>query len=327
MHHFMRADLAASMAAIALYSFFLIAPGYVLGWLADLFEFRRRTAQFRFALSIPLSLCTVPILLYYCGRFASLAAGEAVVAATWIAFAVLLVRRGPRWPRLPRAAWWTVLGWLALALAVSVDLQIGTRDYYPVTAFDYSVRSEYIHSIGTVGIPPANPFFYPGHAVPLEYHYYWLLIPSLIYRGTGYALSARAAWIGGVFWCGLGLLCLVAVALRVFWNRGANDHARRAIAGALLLGVTGLDIVPTAFLWLLRAGGMEHAVLPSVEWWNEQVDGFTYTALWEAHHLAALIACVVAFLLLQEGGRQQPFMRQLVYAAVAGVALATAAGT
>lgn len=326
MHHFTRTDLLESLAAIAFYPLLLFIPGYVTGWLADLFDFRRRSPEFRIALSIPLSISTCPIVIYLAGRFASMAAAEGFLALTWIYFLVLLVRRGLGWPRVPRAAWALVLAWLGMALFISVDLHFGTKDYYPVTAFDYGLRSQFIHSIGATGIPPANPFFFPGHAVPLRYHYFWLMLPALLYRVTGHAIGPREAWIGGVFWCGLGLMCLIAVAFRVFWYRDSASFRRRAIAGILLLGVTGLDIIPTAFLWLLRASGIMFAVLPSVEWWNEQVDGFLYTALWEAHHLCGLIACLTAFLLLQEGGNETRPLRRTAYGGIAGLALATAAG-
>ena len=325
-HHFMQADLLTSLAAICLYPLLLVIPGYAIGWLSDLFAFRQRTPAFRFALSIPLSISTSPILIYLIGRFASMKVTGVALAATWVYFIVLLVRHGLGWPRLPAAARFIVLGWLAITLFTSVDLQIGAKDYYPVSAFDYSVRSEFIHSIGTTGIPPANPFFFPGHTVSLRYHYFWLLLSGLVYQASGYAIAPRAAWIGSVFWCGLGFMCLISVTFRVFWHHGATSFPRRAIAGILLLSVTGLDIIPTAILWLLRASGMLHAVKPSMEWWNEQVDGFVYTALWEAHHLSGLIACLTAFLLIQEGSRQT-FLRQVSYAGLAGLALATAAGS
>ena len=162
----MRADLLASLAAICLYPLLLVIPGYVIGWLTGMFAFRWRTPAFRFALSIPLSISTSPVLIYLIGRFASMKAAEGVLAATWICFAVLAARRGVGWPRIPAAARWIVLGWLAIALFTSVDLEIGAKDYYPVTAFDLAIRSEFIHSIGATGIPPANPFFFPGHPFP-----------------------------------------------------------------------------------------------------------------------------------------------------------------
>ena len=100
---------------------------------------------------------------------------------------------------------------------------------------------------------------------------------------------------------------------------------RRAITGILLLCVTGLDILPTAVLWVLQAAGM-HAVRASMEWWNEQVDGFVYTALWESHYLSGLIACLMAFLLLWAAPRQAPASARMKHALLAGAALASAAG-
>jgi hypothetical protein len=326
MHHYMRTDVLESLAAIALYPLLLVTPGYTIGWLADVFGFRRRTPAFRAAVSIPLSISICPILIYLLGRFLSLGAAEAFFVLTWVGFAVLLAGRRVGWPRIPRAAWCIVLAWFAISLFISVDVQIGVKDYYPVTAFDYAVRSEFIHSIATTGIPPANPFFFPGHAVPLRYHYFWLLLPSLMYRTTGYAIGTRAAWIGSVFWCGLGFLSVTALAFRLFWYRGEASFRRRAITGMLLLGVTGLDIIPTAFLWLLRATGMMGAVLPSLEWWNDQVDGFVYTAVWEAHHLSGLIACILALLLIHYASEQTLPGRRFRHALIAGLAVAGSVG-
>src|ERR1019366_147281 len=113
----------------------------------------------------------------------------------------------------------------------------------------------------------------------------------------------RHAWIAGTVWCGFGLMALVALYCRLFSYRGPASFRRRAITGILLLGVTGLDILPTALLWALQAAGMR-GVLPSMERWNEQVPGFVYTALWESHSLAGLIACLMAFLILWDAARR-----------------------
>src|SRR5207248_3269672 len=168
--------LLTSLAGICLYPLLVFIPGYAIAWLANLFGFRRRTPEFRVALSIPLSISTCPISIYLIGRFVSMPAVAAVLVAASVGFAVLLIRNGLTWPRFSATAWSIVLGWLAIALFTSVDLQIGAKDYYPVTAFDYSLRAEFIQSISTRGIPPGNPFFFPGHTAPLRYHYFWLLL-------------------------------------------------------------------------------------------------------------------------------------------------------
>jgi hypothetical protein len=326
MHHYMWVDLAGSFAAICLYPLLAVAPGYAIAWLISLFDFRRRTAAFRIALSIPLSVATVPTLLYFADRFAPYPFALLIPAAAVVVCAWLAVRHGAPWPRLPRWAWGAALAWLAISLFLSIDLQIGARDYFPVTAADYSVRTAFIESIGA-GVPPANPFFYPGHFAPLRYHYFWLLLPGLLFRATNGAISTRAAWIGGEFWCGLAFLCLIAIVLRVFWNHGNAPFRRRAMIAVLLTGVTGLDIIPTAGSWVLRAAGITAAVQPSLEWWNDQVDGFVFTAIWEAHYLAGLIGCVMALLLIFEGSRHMALSARVRYAAPAALILAGAAGT
>ena len=214
---------------------------------------------------------------------------------------------------------------MAVAILSLVDLQIGGRAYFPAAAFDYSVRAQFIHSIAATGIPPANPFFFPGHPVPLRYHYFWLLLCAMVQLAGGGLVSSRHAWIGGTVWCGFGFMALIALYFRLFAYRGPASFRRRALAGVLLAGVTGLDILPTALLWMLQAAGM-HGVLPSGEWWNEQVDGFVYTALWESHYLSGLIACLMAFLVLWRAAEQPARGARIRYALIASLALASAAG-
>jgi hypothetical protein len=120
-------------------------------------------------------------------------------------------------------------------------------------------------------------------------------------------------------------MALIALYFRLFCYRGPASFRRRAIAGMLLAGVTGLDILPTALLWVLQASGM-HRVLPSGEWWNEQVDGFVYTALWESHYLSGLVACLVAFLVLWHAAEQPATGARIRYVLIASLALASAVG-
>ena len=46
-----------------------------------------------------------------------------------------------------------------------IDLQFGDRLYYPTSALDNSVRTAFVNSISTTGIPPQNPFFQPAQPV------------------------------------------------------------------------------------------------------------------------------------------------------------------
>jgi len=213
----MAADLAATLAAVCLFPLFVFVPGYVAASLGNLFDFRRRTLVFRVALSVPLSIALCPILIYLAGRFFSMQAVWILYAACWIAFVPLVVRdvrQGTLRLSIPRQ-WWIfgaiAAGWLVLALFSSIDLQFGDRAYFPTIAFDYAVRTQFIHSIGAGKLPPGNPFFFPGHPVPLRYHYFWLLFCSLVDQAGGSLVGPRRAWIGGAIWCGFGFLAVIAL--------------------------------------------------------------------------------------------------------------------
>ena len=48
---------------------FMFAPGYVLGWALDLFEFRQRRPILRLILAVPLTIAICPMLSYLLARF------------------------------------------------------------------------------------------------------------------------------------------------------------------------------------------------------------------------------------------------------------------
>ena len=331
MHNFMLEDLAGSLRAIGLFPLFLVVPGYAFGWWGDLFEFRRRTALFRLAASVPLSVGLCPILTYLAGRI-SMNAVWALYGILAAAFVVAVARtnrtRGTRRPSL-RTLWpfaVVVAVWLAVALFSLVDLEWGRRVYYPVSSIDNSVRSAYINAIATDGTAPDNPFFSPGHPVPLRYHYFWFILCSLAERAGAPGVTARQALIGGTFWCGVGMLALLALYLRLFVPHDAPRFRSRMLIGCLLLGITGLDIIPSIYLEMQYFKGALPFVLPSVEWWNEHVDWFVYTALWAPHALGSLVAGLLAFLLLWKAPEAQGRGGWVRYSLAAAVALASSAG-
>ena len=333
MPNFMLEDLAGSLRAIYLLPLFLLIPGYTIGWLCDIFEFRRRTGVFRIAASIPLSIAVCPIVTYLLGRFGRM---EAVWAFYWCAavgFAVIQVagrRRGGR-PRFGFTKEMRVFGaivgvWLVICVGSLIDLQSGDRLYYPTSALDNSVRAAFVNSISTTGIPPQNPFFQPGEPVLLRYHYFWLMMCSLVERAGNHGITPRQALVGGTFWCGLGLLAVIALYLRLFSPGDPARFRRRMLIAVVLLSITGLDIIPTAFLLILHARGALGFVLPSVEWWNEHVDWFLYTALWAPHALSSLLAGLTGFLLLWKAPDTRSWGRLLCYTLLAGAALASCIG-
>ncbi len=328
-HSFMLADLGQSLAAVCLFPLFVFVPGYVLAWLSNLAQFRQRSTAFRLTLSVPLSISICPILIYLVGRFASMQFAWGIFAAVWLCFLVIVARQARPFAFLSRSALpfaIVVALWTALAVSSLIDLQWRHKVYFSTVVLDYSVRTQFIHSITATGVPPANPFFYPGHAVPIRYHYFWLLVCSMVEQMGRSWIGPRAAWIGGAVWCGIGLIALVVLYFRLVWYRGPDTFLRRALLGVALLGVTGLDLIPNLGLWAMFGMGMPRAIQASGDWWNEQVAGFTSTALWEAHYLCGLICCLTAFLILWEAPRQPTAARRILQGVIAGAALASATG-
>ncbi len=333
-YHFMAADVRGSLLAILIFPLFVWVPGYLLGFAFNLFEFRTRSAAFRAVISLPLAIALCPILTYFAGRYGSMNVVQDVYLAADLALLVLLAfhaRTGwVRRPRLPRQ--WVffaaVIGvWLLVTLFYLVDVQAGSRLYYPTNSLDYSLRASLVHSIATTGVPPQNPLFLPRPPAALRYHYFWLMICALVNRLGSPWVSARHAEIGGAFWCGIGLMALLAACLRLFAGNPENALARRLRIGVLLMGITGLDILPGMFLLSLYARGQMNFVLPSLECWNEYVDWFLHSAIWAPHAVAALIAAFTGFLLLWHGASKTGWTGWARYGAAAGAAFASAAGT
>jgi len=325
MRNFTVVDTLGTLKACVALLPFMFAPGYVAGWALDLFEFRRRRQILRLILAVPLSISICPMLSYLLARFL-----EPVLWAFYIvvfAACVLLLAKEARRAKLRPVSKcifskyiWVALSLMALwgvaALGSMVDLQIGDKLYPPIVAYDHSVRTALTVAIAR-HVPPNNPFF-ANAAAPLRYHYLWLLFCSLPMKL--FHLSPRYVVYSGVVWCGLGLMCVIALGLKfLVWVQ--TDIERKTLLGVGLLCVTGLDILPTLYL---RAAG--HFWLSDMEWWNEpQITSWAGSLLWVPHHVGALIAGFVAFLLLRH---QADADRSWATAPVivAGMAFASAAG-
>jgi len=329
--HFLTSDLIGVSTAFALFSLLAFFPGYAIGWLTNIFRLRTRLLPFRLAASVPVSLAVGPVLGYTVGRWFGWNAVWFVYGALCIAAVSSgALRRKAKplagfdfrslWPFAALIALWMAIAFLSLA-----DLPLGRRLYFSIIDFDYSVRIAFTHSIGAFGLPARNPFFFPGHAAGLRYHYFWMIPCALVYRLGAPLVDAREAFIAGTLWLGIGLISLIPLYLRLFAS-AAPGLLRRSRIGIALLAVTGLDIVPALLMvWLLRAG-LVSGMSPSVEWWNEQVDGWLYTMLWEPHYTCALIACLTGFLIVWSLPPQSSRLQRIVSGLIAGMAFSTAAG-
>jgi len=311
-------------AGFVLFGLFAFAPGYTFGWLSNVLQFRQRRLITRLTAAVPLSIGLAPILTYFLWRCSLRLVW--VGCAVWGAACVILLFRDLRAHRLQltRAGRWVLAiaaGWLIVAALSLVDLQIGNRLYFSFVSYDYATRIPFTAALSRGGIPPHNPFFFAGQPAPLRYHYFWLIPCSLVDQLGGALVSARQGMIAGTLWAGLGLLAIVALYLRFFQRKGGERIERRTLIAVALLGITGLDIVPVVMVNVAF-----HIILPTIEWWNEQIAAWISTALWVPHDLAALIAGLTGLLLTWDAARQ-PKRRQAIGGVIGGgLAFASAVG-
>jgi hypothetical protein len=150
------------------------------------------------------------------------------------------------------------------------------------------------------------------------------MICGLVTAAGQGAFDARDATIAGALWSGIALLCLIAAYQRIFQGLDPARWGPYAI-GLALLGVTGLDILPVLQVdYQHRHTPAE--MLPSIEGWNEQVTAWLGSMLWVPHHIAALVACLIAFLLLWRDSEQPGRWPQPLSVVLAAAAMASAVG-
>ncbi len=321
LRNFTALDVVGTVQAALLLSLFLFIPGYVTGWISNAFEFRARRLATQILVSSPLAVAIVPIFTYFAGRYPKLL--WVLFASSWLAFVVLAMRIARKWRRrevtLPKTAWIGIAFiaiWAVTAIATLVDLQFGNMLYFSSTAYDYSTRTAFTAAAARV-IPPYNPFFASDPPIALRYHYFWMLICSLPAR-LGH-MEPQQAMYGGTIWAGIVLMSLIVISLKFFIRVRERIERKAMIACALLL-VTGLDILPTLYIYL-----QSRQVSPDMEWWtDQQITSWIDSLLWVPHHVMSLVACMVGLLILRQPAATKS--RRTVAIVIAGLAFASAAG-
>lgn len=303
---------------------FFLAPGYLAGYGLNLFHFRDAGWTERMLLSVTLSTAISPIAATLIGRYLSLRVACVFFAAITVAALVVAIRdarrqRGGRFSREMKIGGAIFAGWMVIAIASLVDLQFGTRLYMPMAAFDQCLRAALAAAALRTGVPPANPFFYPGHFVPMRYYYYWNVLCALPARMFG--LTPRVSALAGVVWSGFALAALIPLYLKHFCEETVA-LGRKSLLGIALLAVTGLDLIPTIVYFLAQ-----RTILADMEWWDGvQVTSWLDSLLWVPHHVAGLVACFIGFLVLWVVPRNSSQRERMQAAVIAGLAFASAAG-
>ena len=317
-HNLMIQDVLGSLVAVLAFAMVLYAPGYVVASATDLFGFRQMGFADRSVWAMACSLGVVPITAYLVGRVAGLSGICWMLLASAVLAVILLWHRGkPDWSRRDRRRTTLVVcGWVAFVLLMLVDFQIGHKLYFSVVMADQSYRIAFTDAVVRTGVPPANPLYFAGSPAPMRYYYFWYVLCATVVKLAH--VSARQAFIASSIWAGFGLLATVNLFTRHFFRW---ERKQRWIALGLLL-VTGADLIPALGNPILQS-----SLNGDIEWWSvDPIDAWPDSLLWVPHHVAAVICCLLAFLLLWR--TLEPVSRRSRVCAIvlAAVAFASAFG-
>jgi hypothetical protein len=222
---------------------------------------------------------------------------------------------------------WVVAGWVALSMLSLVDIQWGDRLYNNVIALDFATRATVVNAITRTGVPPVNPSYFPGGPEYItSLYYFWYILCSVIDQLGGNFVDARMALIAGDIWCGLALMALVALYVRIRNNVTGVSAQKLTFLGISLLSVSGLDIIPASLI-MLGSRTSYGFMWPygDIEHWNEQITAWVGSLFWVPHHVAAMIVCVTGFMIFQYY-RNDSLHKRISAAIVAGLAFASAVG-
>ena len=304
MTNFTFQDIIGCLLAFSLFSLIFVAPGYITGWMLDLFEFNRRSSAARFVIAIVLSMAVCPILLFWVYYFTSAITTISLLLLIGILFAILLLktRQAPltgESKRFYRIALLVAGGWIIFSLLLLVDIQVGSRLYFPNVAYDYTTRITVINAIARTGVPPVNPSYFPGHPEKLTYlYYYWYILPSIIDRVGGNFVNSRQAMIAGTIWSGICLISVIGLYLRIRNKNGKNSWIAPLI-GIQLLAISGLDFIPVVAIDLRARQALGSMVFQGqIEGWNMPITSWLNAITWVPNHISAAIECITAMLVI-----------------------------
>lgn len=296
-------DLSAIGLAFLLWPLVIVAPGYAATLAFDPLGVARRSWAFRLLLAVPLSVCVAPILLHWLWRFGGVGVAWAAVAACAVVTLVHVAKssRGVAAAlREHRLVAWAFAAWVVVYVIVMVPLPIGDRLFMAYPWTDFSKHVAMTSTLTRTGVPPQQPYFFPGHAMPTYYYYGWFLLSSLIEQLGRGRLAPYHVMVAGGAWTSLALWAALLAFDRFLFPVAGAEAKRRVRWLLLLLLVTGLDAIPVvarAVAPLLRGRPMQP--MQSVESWNEQVTAWTDLVFWTPHHVSGIIAALLGMMVVR----------------------------
>ncbi|MBV9407139.1 MAG: hypothetical protein JO211_17465 [Acidobacteriaceae bacterium] len=277
-----------------------------LGYAVDVLGFRGRSIVTRMALGLLLSLAVCPILVYLLARFGGFRAVWVFYAAVWFIAAVMGWRERRAFAPAVRELFSShrvglalVFGWIVFCALWEVDFVTASNVFRPLNTMDAIAHVAFTNALTRTGIPPNNPFLYPGSPLPLFYYYVWYLVCSLVDQIGGSVVTSRAAVQAGTVWVGLAVAALVMVYTEIISPYIVTGIRKFRFGVAIaLLTVTGLDLIPYSFLFFAKVFlDKGTGAGASIEWWNEQVTAWLGAILMSPHHPIAMVICFTAIAL------------------------------
>ncbi len=329
-------DLRDIFLALLVWLVIFTGQGILIGWATNVFKFRSRTLLRQLGLASLLSASVLPCLYNLIALVGGIKAVVWVIGSSMLALIPIAVIERQRLSlrlhhlrreiHLCRFILIVEAIWLVLSIFLAIDIQIDHRLYVSMTMYDHSARIGLAEAIARTGVPPASPFFFPGHQVPIFIHYYWVLLCTAISTICGSAYNTRIALLAGVTWSGIAFLSGLIFFCSYF--KTSSVRARQVTFYCLaLLTVSNLYILFTGLLnfWSLNRYG--YPCRPSIGWWTtEHVEPWVQIMLWVPHYSLGLIACILASILVLEAGQEDKWQQRMPLIILAGCCLASAFG-
>jgi hypothetical protein len=315
--------VGGSLWGAIVFALVMTGPGYCVGRWTDLCGFRTRGLREQAAWSLTLSLGagTLPLV--------GLVWAVGVVTAGWVLAAIGSVaaleflRNRPRLDVTRRqllSGVFVALAWAAVVILSLVDIAHGATLMPSVTTYDHSVRTVMVGTVMRTGVVPANPLYWPGHAAPLRYYYFWYVPAGVVARLAH--ITARQGLIASCVWPMFAVAALLALYSRYLIGWTGDVLRRRWTIAVVLMSVTGLDLLITGIA--LLAGGAPDG---DMEWWSiDQVTSWADTFLWVPHHAAGMICCMLCLLLLWMASREAFASERVKLSVLAGLSFASGFG-
>ncbi len=323
-------QITASFLAIPAFLPATFCTGYLAAWYTNLHKFRQRSLAERIFWSVPLSLAVSVISSVLIGKALSLTAVVVFFLASTVACLLTLAwewlqlhRAHTKWTfglhPLGGAALFLAFIWILVTVLSLVDFQSGHQLFMSLAIFDHAPRVNWTQSVLHTGVPPANSLYFYKHAASMRYYYFWYVVCAAISQMSH--LPVRAVLTASCIWAGFNLAALSGIYLKHFLEAGVRLRKQLLLCVSLVM-VTGLDICVNLGNFFFF-----HGPLPGyLNVWKEgQITSWFVSLLWDPHHVASLVCCMLAFLLAwmagKDGGRGR-----IASVAMISLALASAFG-